>query len=435
MTLQQTPPKTPDKRRRDRVFVALLAGVVVIVALTAALASGLVFDDVAGTLHPTATPPIPTDLAPDAVTERAFPSLTYGIHAFLWWNPTMRTIDLDNIRLMAFTHVKQRFSWANIEPLQGEWHWAQADEVVRQAECRGLELVARVDGPPDWAVTTPQRPTDPIVDLDEWGAFCGTLAERYRGRIAGYQVWNEPNLNREWGGHPPNAEAYVDLLAVCSDAIRAADPDAVVISTGLAPTGTWLPDAIPDVDYLRMMYGAGASRYFDVLGVNAPGYGNPPDLAPDDAERQGLQRWMTFRHVEDMRAIMVASGDAEKQVAILEMGWTTDPIHESYKWHAVDEQTQAEYLVGAYQYAAEHWRPWMGLMTTIYIADIEWTEDDEEYWWAINRAGYDNGWQGRPAYYQLSWMPRTIDDQFIPARDPGDPEVATVTPIVACDTE
>jgi len=115
------------------------------------------------------------------------------------------------------------------------------------------------------------------------------------------------------------------------------------------------------------------------------------------------------------------------------MGWTTDQIHENYSWHAVDEATQADYLVRAYQYAAENWRPWMGLITTIYIADIEWTEDDEEYWWAINKAGYDHGWQGRPAYFQLSVMPRYRDDEFTPARDGGDPDAMSLPPVSGCD--
>lgn len=380
---------------------------------------------------PTATPPIPRDLAPDAVTARAFPSLSYGIHAFLWWNETMRTLDLDNIRLMAFTHVKQRFSWQTLEPLPGEWHWDKADGVVDEVEYRGLKLIARLDGPPDWALTGAPL-TDAAaspVDLDAWANFCGTLAGRYRGRIAGYQVWNEPNLRREWLDYPPNAEGYVALLQPCAEAIRAADPDAVIITAGLAPTGTWLPEAIPDIDYLRLMYDAGAAPWFDVLGLNAPGYGAPPELSPDEAEAEGRLRWMCFRHVEDMRGIMVARGDGHKQVALLEVGWTTDPIHPDYAWHAVDEETQAAYLVGAYRYAAEHWRPWVGLMVTIYIADINWTPDDEEYWWAINQAGYDQGWKGRPAYFQLSWMERYVDDAYTPPRDPADPDAVTVDPL------
>jgi hypothetical protein len=428
-----------SRLQQRRTLAAILSGALIVVILATAAAIGMGNRDGAPTgFNPTATPPIPHDLAPDAVTDRAFPSLTYGIHAFLWWNPSMRTLDLDNIRLIAFTHVKQRFSWANMEPVRGQWDWNAADGVVDEVEYRGLKLIARLDSPPDWAIQTPQNPADPPVDLAAWGTFCGTLAARFQGRIAGYQVWNEPNLNREWLGHPPNAAGYVKLLQTCAEAIRANDPDAVIISAGLAPTGTWFPDAIPDVDYLRMMYAAGAAPWFDVLGLNAPGYKWPPTVSPDEAEADPNigQRWMVFRHVEDMRGIMVAEGDAHKQVALLEVGWTTDPREDSpYHWHAVSEEQQAEYLVGAYRYAAEHWRPWVGLMVTIYIADLNWTEADEEYWWAVNQAGYGSNWKGRPAYYQLSWMERYIDDQYIPPRDAGSPDVTTVDPVPPRDDE
>ena len=86
-----------------------------------------------------------------------------------------------------------------------------------------------------------------------------------------------------------------------------------------------------------------------------------------------------------MRAIMEANGDGHKQVAILELGWTTDTNNPDYAWHAVTEEQQAEYLVRAYQYATENWQPWIGPIFTIYLADVEWTpEENEQWWWAIN---------------------------------------------------
>ncbi|HML24921.1 MAG TPA: hypothetical protein PKD09_24920 [Aggregatilinea sp.] len=380
---------------------------------------------------PTEINPLPTpyDLAPDAVTDPAFPSLTYGIQAFLWWNGTTRPYDLDAMRLMNFTHVKQIFAWADVEPLNDEWHWQQADAVVSEAQCRGREIVARIDHAPEWAAASGSDAAAPPVDLDEWGEFCGTLAARYKGQIAAYQVWNEPNLDREWGGRSPNAEGYVSLLKTCSQAIHAADPDAIVISAGLAPTGTVSPAVIPDMVYLRQMYDAGASEWFDVLGLNAPGYGDPPDMSPDAAaEQYDGNRWRVFRHVEDMRAIMVDEGDAAKQIAILEMGWTTDTVHPDYAWHAVTDEQQAEYLVGAYQWAAAHWRPWLGLMTTIYLSDFDWTPDDEEYWWAIDLPGFPPKTY-RPAFVALANMEKVSGDTVIPARDPGAPEATTLQPL------
>lgn len=374
---------------------------------------------------PTATPPIPTDLAPDAVTDPPFPSLTYGIHTFLWWDATARPFDLDMVRLMNFTHVKQRFAWLDIEPAPGEWHWQQADAVVDEVEYRRLEVVARIDGAPDWALRAPEAAGDAPIDLDAWADYCTAVATRYRGRIAGYQVWNEPNLRVEWYGNTPDATGYVRLLRACSEAIRAADPGAIIISAGLAPTGGPMPDAMPDLDFLRQMYAAGAAPFFDVLGLNAPGYAAAPDVSPEDAEATYGHRWMAFRHVEDARAVMVEQGDAAKQVALLEVGWTTDPRPDViYAWHAVDEATQAQYLVGAYRWAAEHWRPWVGLMVTIYMTDMGWTEDDEEYWWAVNTPGYPP--QYRQAYFDLANMEKISGDRLIPARDPSAPEAQHV---------
>ena len=102
---------------------------------------------------------------------------------------------------------------------------------------------------------------------------------------------------------------------------------------------------------------------------------------------------------------MIKHGDAGKQVAVLEMGWTTDRLHPEYAWHAVDEQTQADYLVRAFQFARQNWSSWIGPMTVIAFADPFWTEDDEQYWWAINYPDYAE-MRVRPAYDALRAMPK-----------------------------
>src|SRR5262249_26455 len=54
-------------------------------------------------------------------------------------------------------------------------------------------------------------------------------------------------------------------------------------------------------------------------------------------------------------------------------------------WYAVSESLQADYLVRAFQYGKANWRPWIGLMSMVYIADPHWTQGDEQYWRAITR--------------------------------------------------
>jgi hypothetical protein len=109
---------------------------------------------------------------------------------------------------------------------------------------------------------------------------------------------------------------------------------------------------------------------------------------------------------------MIAHGDADKQVAILEFGWhvNTNPDHSDYTWFSVTPATQADYLVRALSYAQDHWSPWIGPMFVWTFPDSKWTPDNEEYWWAIVDPfwwGFDGEfgtWAGadvRPAYSAL----------------------------------
>ncbi|NWF69290.1 MAG: cellulase family glycosylhydrolase [Chloroflexi bacterium] len=365
--------------------------------------------------------------AAGAVVDPPFPSLTYGIQAFLWWDENIASVHLAWVRMMSFSHVKQIFAWEDLEPEPGLWSFVASDRIVDQAESYGLHLVVRLSDAPDWShPSVPGRRREDFIDappdaqyMDAWANYCGTVAARYRGRISAYQIWNEPNLSREWGNREPNAAEFVELLRRCSAAIRAADPAAILISAGLATTGNQDVTAHRDDIFLQEMYDAGFQQYIDVVGAHAPGY-RAPEYGPDDAERDGFGRWSTFRRIEDLRKIMVRNGDAARQMAILELGWTTDQREDSqYRWFAVDEAQQADYLVRAYQYAAAHWRPWVGLMSTIYIADPAWTPDDEEYWWAVTATGIDWSPPGitRPAYLALASMPKYCGDQVIAARD------------------
>jgi len=309
----------------------------------------------------------------------------YGMQAFLWWNEETAKRDLRLIHDAGFDWVKQHVGWREVEGMaKGHYDWRFTDRIVADAEKLGLHLLFRLDRQPLWALPPDGSQRGPIENPQDFGDFCHAIAARYRGRVRAYQVWNEPNLAREWQHQPPDPMGYVKLLRACYIGIKTADPDALVVSAGLSPTGSGLPEAMPDIDYLVAMYEAGAAPYFDLLGVHAPGFLYPPEISPSEvAERHDGHRFFCFRHVEDAREVMLRYGDADKQVAVLEMGWTTDPVHPGYAWFAVTEEQKADYLVRGFRYAKEHWSPWIGLMTVISIADPHWTEDDEQYWWAI----------------------------------------------------
>jgi hypothetical protein len=397
-------------------FSALFSLVIlVVVGLTGQSCAGLTSEAISATRKATPTAissPLPT---PTPEVRQLVASPSYGMQTFPWWRPDVADRDMGLVRDAGFGWVKVNFGWRDIEgAAKDHLDWTVPDRIVEQARGYGLNLVVRVDHQPMWARVASNAPPENYAD---YGDVLAAIATRYRGRIRAYAIWNEPNLAREWGGDPPSAEEYVDLLKVAYYSIKAADPEAIVISAGLAPTTQWNEQAVPDMIYLQQMYDAGAAPFFDMLGVHGAGFKAPPEMDPaavaaDPAHHNGdpsapeRRRVYCFRHVEDMRRVMVQNGDGAKQVALLEFGWTSDPRSDSpYHWHAVSEEEKADYLVRAYQYAKEHWRPWIGLMNLIYISDHHWTPDDEQYWWAITAPGYPVA-QLRPAYLRLKEMPK-----------------------------
>jgi len=343
----------------------------------------------------------------------------YGAQVFVWWREEICDRDLDLMKEAGFNWIKQAFSWESIEGAgRGQFDWSIADRVVTHANERGLKILARLSLDPDvqgfWA-------GDPPANGDVFAEYAGALAARYScqpgaiGCIQAYQVWNEPNLAREWGDKRPNPIEYVQFLGKAYRAIKAANPNAIVISAGMAPTGDNNDIAMPDDLFYDQMYqamGGSSNGYFDALGVHGAGYAAPPELDPAEAAsnpKYGGYRFFAFRHVEDIRAIMEKYGDGAKKIVLLEFGWTFDPVNPAYKWHGadagIDMFVQADYLKRAYQYAAANW-PWVGLMSLLTMPNLDWLNDgngsdEEQYWWAIMEPSPINAKEWRPAYIEL----------------------------------
>lgn len=344
----------------------------------------------------------------------------FGGQAFLWWRAEIADRDLDLMHEAGFNWVKQSFAWETIEGAgSGVFDWTIADRVVTHVNQKGLKLLARMGMDPDlasfWAGHPPQN-------ADAFARYVGAVAARYNcsataiGCIQAFQIWNEPNLAREWGNNRPNPAEYASFLSKAYAAIKAVHPSAIVISAGMAPTGDDSAIAMPDDKFYDQLYqamGGNSDGYFDMLGVHGAGYASPPEIDPAEVAANkalGGYRFFAFRHVEDIRDIMVRYGDADKKVVLLEFGWTYDSVNPSYKWHGADagitDVVQADYLKRAYQYAAANWQPWIGLMSLLTMPNLDWTndgnpQDEEQYWWAIMDPSPIDQKYWRPAYIVL----------------------------------
>lgn len=365
-----------------------------------------------------------------------------GINLFLEKEPDPANVvkSLDIAQAGGFKWIRQDFAWNDIE-ISGKGNytdtrnpgkvvssWDKYDFIVNQAVAHNINIMARLDSPPVWA----RKPGDdmeryhkgPPANNNDYGDFVAAVAARYKGKIKYYQIWNEPNLIGEWGGHPVSAEQYVALLKVAHDGIKAVDPDAVIISAALAPTTEDSAANRNDILYLEDMYRAGAKAYFDVMSTMIYGLGQPPSDRRTDFKRLSFSRPLLLHEV------MERNGDALKPIWISEYAWVSFPDNLQQQlnlspegWAAfqakniwgksVDEQTQGRYLVEGYERARNEW-PWMGVMFVWHLSNPDGDPLEPATYFSI----LNQDLTPRPAYLALQDYSKRVPSMPTPQQKP-----------------
>jgi hypothetical protein len=88
------------------------------------------------------------------------------------------------------------------------------------------------------------------------------------------EVWNEPNIDREWQIGHISPQAYTNLLCASYRAIKGANSGTAVISAAPAPTGSFGGACQPnggncdDLPFLQGMVNAGAVQCMDYIGAH-----------------------------------------------------------------------------------------------------------------------------------------------------------------------
>jgi hypothetical protein len=348
-----------------------------------------------------ATVPLPA-ATPSSASGRV--DNTFGVNVFLEQEvePEKRQRSLQLLRDAGVGWIRQQLPWEQIEPLAkgqttdpnfGGSTWAKFDDIVERANALGLNLILRLDTSPRWALPAgaPDGLGPPLRAADYWD-FVGQVATRYRGKVAAYQIWNEPNLNSEWGRQPPDAPAYARLLRGASERIHATDPSARVLMAALAPTRTENADALNELMYLQQLYDAGVRGTFDVLAVQAYGLRG----GPDDPRVSPLD--VTFSRPLLVRQVMERNGDGTTPIWATEMGWNVNPPDLPVQSYGrVTPSLQARYTVRAFDRIHAQW-PWMQVVCVWYWKRPDDTNRNQDWFW-FRLADPDFSLQ--PVYYAL----------------------------------
>ncbi len=276
--------------------------------------------------------------------------------------------DVDTFEYRMQQIVPLRVGWVKI---QASWEWLQPERAgqfeqnfrlfqlhVQKADKYGFQVLISVVKAPDWARHTNRGEDGPPDDLSQLSHFLRLLLEKVGPYVDAVEIWNEPNLRREWtGSRPISGASYMELFGVAYDTVRAYSPAITLVTAGLAPTGNHGGVSVDDRAFLRQMYHAGLARYNDVkIGVHPYSWGNPPDfLCCDNVEGQGWddQPQFFFRQtINDYASVIRSFGDGA-QMWVTEFGWATwedFPSTAPDPWMAYNSaQDQMEYTLRAFQ--------------------------------------------------------------------------------------
>lgn len=325
-------------------------------------------------LPPTSTPR-PTETAtmtvsptqsvtPVATAITTLPQLDGGRMGIqLYWNLDIDTwyIMLQRAKAMNVSWVKMQADWSFLQPNNPD-EFEQSFRLfvghVQQAKNMGFNVLVSVAKAPNWARNIDQTDSGPPDDPQALANFLRFMINQVKPEnIDAYEIWNEPNLIREWrGGLPFSGAGYMQLFVPAHAAIRQADPDAVIITAGLAPTGN-LEGSVDDREYFQQMYAAGLARYTDiVIGFHPYSWGNPPDfVCCDTIPGRG---WDDDPHfffadtIREYRDIMQQNGHGV-QLWATEFGWSTwegYPSSPPETWVTYNSaQDQLNYTIRAFQ--------------------------------------------------------------------------------------
>ncbi|UCD29772.1 MAG: PKD domain-containing protein, partial [Planctomycetota bacterium] len=255
------------------------------------------------------------------------------------------------------------FDWQMIEATQGVYNWSTPDQVVAEANARGLHIYAGLGYCPLWASAGSDH-RGPLNNPQDWYDFVYDCVSRYKDSIKYWELWNEPNLDNFWMG---TRSQYIDqILKVGADAVHAADPTAKVCGPELAHLTSgdkdwyhWLRESIEQ-----------AGDKLDVVTHHC--YKTPPSQVTSEMEKSTAfgdnpSLWNTVH--PSVKEVLEYTGWFGKPFWLTETGWRSDEVGET---------TQGDYLQSLLNdwFSGQPNRAWMYKLFWYQI----WEGADGEKW-------------------------------------------------------
>ncbi|HIQ01112.1 MAG TPA: hypothetical protein EYH30_03125 [Anaerolineales bacterium] len=265
-------------------------------------------------------------------------------------------------------------NWAKVQVHYGQ----DASGIIQAAHARGFKIQLS-------ALGSASMVTQPGFEQ----GFANWVAGLAAAGADAIEVWNEPNIDREWQiGHISPA-AYTQLLCTAYNAIKAANPNAIVISAAPAPTGYFGgcgPNGCDDQPWMEGLYNAGAASCMDYIGAHHnAGATSPSARSGHPADQSGHHSWYFLPQTELYYNIFRGT----RQLFYTEMGYASQEgvptFSDMFAWaRGNDNSEQAAWLAEAVQLSIN-----TGMVRCIIVWNIDFVRYgyDPQDGYAIVRPG------------------------------------------------
>lgn len=268
--------------------------------------------------------------------------------------------------------ARQDFWWGLCEPERDRFVWEDFDRAVAAYEQHGLNLMAILCYASAWSGDGAPQTDD---ERERFANYVFHIVDRYKGRVAAWEIWNEPNIMPFWMPRP-DPELYAKLLQAAYTAAKKADPNCIIVGGALAG---------PDHEFLRGMYAAGVKGHFDVFSYH--NYGQQMELETE---------WPA---VEKLRAVMAEFGDTDKPIWHTETGFFTGPVGLS----DVEQAARiVRYSVGLLA---------LGIERTFQLTLADWTDDPKHADLSVYRGLTHADYRLKPSYAAYRTMCQRLGDK------------------------
>src|SRR5215217_5212798 len=177
---------------------------------------------------------------------------------------------LDELQTLGVDTVRVLIPWSGNQPvapgtLPPDWEaafWERSDYIINAAATRGMGVLGVLNSTPAWGADPDEGGwgAGAAPDPEKFAQYATTVAQRYLGKVSAYEVWNEPNAIPYWTPTPDPA-AYTEVLKAAYSAIKAADPNALVVAGVLGAVVNFGNVTMDARDYVEQMYANGAKGF------------------------------------------------------------------------------------------------------------------------------------------------------------------------------